>query len=134
MTGLSEPEGHSFTNRTPEVDYLISIAPQARSACRHCLSPDTVFLNEDLGCGARGESDRAERHRRRHVPQHGPAVLANSILRAVYRASGCAVAFSLGRELLVNIGNGFHERPKFRIGLKLGLRSDPTRYRAKHFR
>ena len=82
----------------------------------------------------RGESDCAERHRRRHVPQHVPAVLANSILRAVYRASGCAVAFSLGRELLVNIGNGFHERPKFRIGLKLGLRSDPTRYRAKHFR
>jgi hypothetical protein len=87
-----------------------------------------------LGRGAqeqyeeRGESDCAERHRRRHVPQHGPAVLANSILRAVYRASGCAVAFSLGRDLLVNIGNGFHERPEFRIGLKLGLRSDPTRY------
>jgi len=55
------------------------------------------------------------------------------VLRAVY-TSGIAVAFSLGRDLLVNIGNGFHERPEFRIGLKLGLRSDPTRYRPKHFR
>src|SRR5262249_25145105 len=50
LTGLSEPASHSYPNRTPEVGYLISITPQARSACCHCLSAeDTVFLNEDLG-------------------------------------------------------------------------------------
>ena len=46
----SESAGHSFANCSPEVGYLVSIAPQARSACRHCLSAeDTVFLNKDLG-------------------------------------------------------------------------------------
>jgi hypothetical protein len=28
---------------------VIVSTPLARSACRHCLSADTVLLNEDLG-------------------------------------------------------------------------------------
>jgi hypothetical protein len=52
VTGLKELAGRHFANGMPEVGYLVivSTAPQARSACRHCLSTeDTVLLNEDLG-------------------------------------------------------------------------------------
>jgi hypothetical protein len=34
----------------------------------------------------------------------------------------------------VGTGDRFHKPPEFRFVLKLGLRSDPTRYCPKHFR
>jgi hypothetical protein len=37
--------------------------------------------------------------------------------------SDSSVAFALGRDLLVGVSNGSHERPEFRIGLEI---NEPT--------